>query len=245
MARIPKKYINTSFFHIMVQGISKECIFNYKKDVEKYLSILKKTKEEVKLGIISYCIMNNHAHLLIYTEDTNELIKYMHKSNLKYAKYYNNKYSRVGYVFRDRYKTQPIFSEKHLYTCIDYIHNNPVKAKICNNASEYIYSSYNNNIFNEQVNIPKNISTYIKLRKQYDKTDEEFTFMEYEKEKDNIYINVIKDFLLKNNTNINEIKKDKILLSKLVKKLKEECKVSYRMMEKEIGISRETLRKLT
>ena len=37
MPRIPKEYINTSFFHIMVQGINKEYVFNNNKDKEKYL----------------------------------------------------------------------------------------------------------------------------------------------------------------------------------------------------------------
>ena len=32
MARRPKEYMNTSFFHIMVQGINKEYIFNNSKD---------------------------------------------------------------------------------------------------------------------------------------------------------------------------------------------------------------------
>ena len=137
MPRIPKEYINTSFFHIMVQGINKEYVFNNNKDKEKYLKIMKDTKEEINdIQIVSYCVMDNHVHILIYIEDTNNLIKFMHKVNLKYAKYYNKKYDRVGYVFRDRYKTQPIFYEKHLYQCIDYIHQNPVKAHMCRKESE-------------------------------------------------------------------------------------------------------------
>ena len=34
------------------------------------------------------------------------------------------KYKRVGYVFRDRYKTEGIYSEEHLHSCIKYIYNN-------------------------------------------------------------------------------------------------------------------------
>ena len=54
----------------------------------------------------------------------------------------NKKRKRVGYVYRDRFKTQVINNEKHLYNCILYIHNNPVKANMCKKTSEYKFSSY-------------------------------------------------------------------------------------------------------
>ena len=66
----------------------------------------------------------------------------MHCLNTKYGLYYNKKYNRVGYVFRDRYKAEGIYSEKQLYHCIKYIFNNPVKAGICNKAEEYEFSNY-------------------------------------------------------------------------------------------------------
>ena len=56
---------------------------------------------------------------------------------------FNKKYKRVGYVFRDRYKAEGIYTENHLYSCIKYIHNNPVKANLCMLMKEYKYSSYN------------------------------------------------------------------------------------------------------
>lgn len=115
MSRIQKENIKTPFFHIMVQGNNKEYIFNSTEDVNKYLEIMKKTKEKIAIIILEYCVMNNHAHLLFHEEDTKKLTQYMHRVNLLFAKYYNKKYNRVGYVFRDRYKTQPIYSEKHLY----------------------------------------------------------------------------------------------------------------------------------
>lgn len=244
MSRIPKKYINTSFFHIMVQGINKEYIFNHEKDIEKYLKIAKQAKQEIELQIVSYCVMSNHIHLLIYVENIEELTKFMHKTNLIFAKYYNKKYNRVGYVFRDRYKTQPIFSEKHLYCCIDYIHNNPVKAHICTSPSKYKYSSYNYNLFETDSLVNNNIRKYIEDRKFKGQENDNFVFMEDDDNKEQICKKIIDEFLLRNNTEISNIRKDKSLLKVLLCDLRNEYKISYRMIEKELGIGRETLRKL-
>ena len=66
MARVCKKNINTSFFHIMVQGNNKEYIFNSVKDINQYMKIMKDTKEKIDIIILAYCIMNNHAHILFH-----------------------------------------------------------------------------------------------------------------------------------------------------------------------------------
>ena len=68
--------------------------------------------------------------------------KFMQKVNLLYAQMYNREEKRCGVLFRNRYQTEPIYDIKYLLNCIKYIHENPVKAKICNNAEEYLYSSY-------------------------------------------------------------------------------------------------------
>ena len=81
--------------------------------------------------------MDNHAHILIYSEKINELSNFMKKLNIAYATYYNEKEERTGYVFGSRYYTQVIENEIHLLACIKYIHENPVKAGIVNEPSEY------------------------------------------------------------------------------------------------------------
>lgn len=131
MPRISRKNFETLFFHVMVQGIKKEYIFNQKIAIKKYVELLNNERENFDLEILAYCVMNNHAHLLIYTKRIEEMSLYMHTINQKFAQFYNYiNQGRVGYVFRDRYKSEPIYNEQSLIRCIRYIHNNPVKANI-------------------------------------------------------------------------------------------------------------------
>ena len=73
----------------MVQGINKEYIFNQEIYIKKYLKFLKENQKQTNLKIIAYCIMTNHAHLLIKAENIQELSKFMQKVNSSYARYYN------------------------------------------------------------------------------------------------------------------------------------------------------------
>lgn len=145
--RIARNKLNTPFFHVIVQGINKEYIFYKKQYIDKYKNLLLENSKKYEINIISYCIMNNHAHILLYTEKIIELSKFMKSINTSYAKYYNKGESRVGFVFRNRYETEPIYEKKHLVNCMSYIHNNPVKAKMVKKIGAYKYSSYNDYIY--------------------------------------------------------------------------------------------------
>lgn len=146
MPRIARKYLEANFFHVIVQGIKKEYIFKNNTYIEKYIYLLKEKSSTYSTKIIAYCIMNNHAHILFYSKNIVELSSLMRSLNTSYALFYNRLENRVGYVFRNRFVSEPILNEIYLHNCISYIHNNPVKAKIVNSPSQYIYSSYNDYI---------------------------------------------------------------------------------------------------
>lgn len=244
MARTRKENMNTSFFHIMVQGNNKENIFNSLKDTEKYMRIMKDTKEKINMIILAYCMMRNHAHILFYEKDIENLTKYMHRVNLLYAKYYNKKYNRVGYVFRDRYKTQPIYSEKHLQACVRYIHNNPVKANICKKANQYKYSSCCNNIFYTDTELERNIKKNMNLLEPISNQEQNFILMEDDQNKEQIGNEIIKEIITKNDVTKEELIQDEKLINFTIKRLKIENNMSYRRMETILGIDRKKLREI-
>lgn len=223
MPRFPRSYIQTTFFHIITQGINKSYIFENPEDIKYYIKIMYKLEKELDIKLIAYCIMNNHAHILIKTDKIITLTKYMHRLNTIYAIYYNKKYSRVGYIFRDRYKSEGIYSEEHLYNCIKYIYDNPVKAGICKLASEYPYSNYKS--YNKNVN-----GNYI--------------FLDVDIDINKLCREIIENFIITNSLDKHELKKDTCKLKELVYILKKEYNISLRQISKELDINREKIRKL-
>ncbi|MBR3324514.1 MAG: transposase [Clostridia bacterium] len=224
MSRVPRMYLNTEYFHIITQGINKNYIFNESTDIKLYIKKMYELKNKYNIKIIAYCIMNNHAHILINSKTINNLSKYMHDLNTIYACYYNKKYKRIGYVFRDRYKAEGIYSEKHLYNCINYIYNNPVKAKICCKPEDYLYSNYKKI---KSVNI-----------------NNEYAFMDIDEDTSDTCNSIINKYLNENNCSIEELKKNKQKLYSLIVLLKKDYKISLRNIAMTLNINRETVRKL-
>lgn len=234
------------FIHVMVQGINKEKIFFKEREKLEYIKLLNKYKNDYNIGIIAYCMMDNHAHILIDTCDIENLTKYMHKVNTSYGIYFNKNRNRVGYVYRDRFKTQAINNIKHLYNCVLYIHNNPVKAKICKLAKEYKFSSYKKFLYKENENIMIKIfgdkNTYIESNNNPSIID--MNFLEDEDDNDKNIKNTINDYFIKNKTNYLELKVKDNLLEPIAKKLKKTYNLSNIKISKYLEVSKYKIDKI-
>ncbi len=233
--RISRKSLETSFFHIITQGINKEYIF-YKDDyINKYLNLMNKYKIEYDIFILAYCIMNNHMHMLIHTKNINNMSKFMHKINGVFSQYYNRKEKRTGVVFRNRFESEPIYDIKYLTNCIKYIHMNPVKAGLVAHPEEYEYSSYNQ--FDIQSNsILKELfgTNYIQI---IDNSDNDYLFKDVDVCKEDYFNDAIKRFEIINNDSIDNILKNRESLKKIIKYLNSNYNIKYIDIMRKFGIS--------
>lgn len=223
MISLPRNLYYDGFFHVMTQGLNKEYIFNKDYYKEKYIKLMKKYLKQYDIILLAYCIMDNHSHILIYAKEVKQLSMFMQNINSKFALYYNKDKGRVGYVFRGRYNSQHISDKDYLLNCLNYIHMNPVKAKMVNKPGDYEYSTYNdyinkvgivnntvlNKIFDEENNY---------LEKFLNIPNKEFEVMDIDREQKNFEI-ATEIFLKKNNITIDEIKEDRELLEKYCKEI--------------------------
>jgi len=251
MPRLARKYLETSFLHIIVQGINREYIFKKQEYIEKYLYLLTLNNSIKKFKILAYCIMNNHAHILVYTEDILEMAKIMQKINTSYARFYNNENRRVGYVFRDRYFTQPIINEMQLFNCISYIHYNPVKSNMTMEPGEYRYSTYKDYIKKQGIIDNEVLKLTYGLREDYlemfyvthgnvdnieDIKEIEIEYIGYE--------DIILEHKKRTGMKLLDIISDNILCKELVIDLKYKSGLSLRKIGEIIKLSKDTVSKM-
>ncbi|WP_312700293.1 transposase [Sedimentibacter sp.] len=161
---------NTGIYHIMLRGIDKRNIFLDNEDKLKFISNIKKAKEKANFNILGYCLMDNHVHLLLQeSEDIGTSIK---RITVAYAGWHNKKYDRIGHLLQNRYLSEPVTSEHYMLNVLRYIHQNPIKARIVDNLSDYRWSS-----FGEYYLFYNGQKTFIdgSLLEGYFKTFEEFS----------------------------------------------------------------------
>lgn len=249
--RISRKDLNTPFLHVMVQGINKEYIFKNRKYIETYLSLFRRYIKEYNVTMIAYCIMNNHAHFLTYAEIQEELSKLMHKVNLVYSQFYNKDNNRCGMVFRNRYKSEPIYNLSYLINCIQYIHLNPVKAKIVEKCEDYLYSSYNDYMRNGNITKSKiMIEIFGKDYNYKEIFDNKVKYMLNDIDEPNQkeikeYMDIaIDDFLDINMLKLEDVLSNKEVLCKIIKELRNTYHFKYTDIMKKFDIPNTRMQKL-
>lgn len=109
--------------------------------------------------ILSWCLMPNHFHFLIVARmDGCQLINEKHRPNVQqlsknigtllssYTKAINKAHNRRGKLFSHNTQAKclndEINSGDFLVNCFHYIHQNPLKAKLCENIEDWEFSSY-------------------------------------------------------------------------------------------------------
>ncbi|MCK5599974.1 transposase [bacterium] len=152
MPRSARLDIEGSYYHLICRGQRKNPLFFSSKDRQKYFEMFNEILEEHDLAVHVYCLMTNHVHLLVRRNKIH-LHNFMKRLNTRYAMYFNHKYNVAGHVFQNRYKSMIVLDESYLMHLVKYIHMNPVKAKICDEPSEYEYSSASYYESNKEENI--------------------------------------------------------------------------------------------
>ena len=140
MPRKPRALSSTGIYHIILRSVNQHIIFEEDSDYQKFLFILSDCKKKYDIDIFAYCLMDNHIHLLLRLPD-DKLSSFFQSLGTLFVRWYNNKYSRSGHLFQDRFYSSAVESERAFLATLIYIHNNPVKANMCRYASEYPWSS--------------------------------------------------------------------------------------------------------
>ena len=135
MARQKRLNLPGAIYHVITRGLNGADLFKENTDKEEFLRWLKLALDKTACQCYSWALMNNHIHLLIRTSETS-LSEFVRKALTGYAKYFNRRYQRKGYVYQNRYKSILCQEDAYLLELVRYIHLNPVRAGIVKTFAE-------------------------------------------------------------------------------------------------------------
>ncbi len=140
MPRAARKESPTNLYHVTMRGIGRQLIFEDDADRRSFLRKLREAVEGGRIDCLSWCLMDNHVHLLL-EGDLPVLSAAMQKLETGYASRFNVRHDRVGHLFQGRFGSKPVLDEGQLMATVRYIHLNPTKAYGIP-AKQYRWSSY-------------------------------------------------------------------------------------------------------
>lgn len=151
MGRIRRKDILYAgcYAHVISRSIRKLRLFNDAEDFNLFKDFLIRAKTKASFQIFHYCFMQTHFHLAVKMGDPNDFSLGIRDVKRSYAYKFHSKYKLSGPIWRERFKALLIENEEYLYACGRYIEENPVKAQIVKQNTDWKYSSSRHYELNE------------------------------------------------------------------------------------------------
>jgi putative transposase len=142
MGRKKRIYYENAVYHVSIRGNNKQAILGQDEDKLDFLRVLSRFKERFKFKLFGFVLMHNHAHLVIGTNSNITISRVIQSITLSYSQKFRHKYNYTGYVWQGRFRSNIIANDGYITACLNYIHNNPVRANMVDSLGQYKWSSY-------------------------------------------------------------------------------------------------------
>jgi putative transposase len=95
------------------------------------------------MRIVSYCLMPNRRHLVLWPEGEGDLAAFMQKLTITHERNWQEHRRRVGYghLYQGRFKSFPIEGDDHFYQATPYVERNALCANLVRRAQDWRWSS--------------------------------------------------------------------------------------------------------
>jgi putative transposase len=128
--------------HVVHRGNDRQACFHSDPDRSFYLFHLRRMLAHARCRLHAYCLMTNHVHLLLTSEDALGCASLMQRVAQLHTQYINKTYGRTGTLWEGRFRSCLVQAEDYLLACYRYVEANPVRAGLCAHPRDHAWSSY-------------------------------------------------------------------------------------------------------
>jgi putative transposase len=133
MARLPRSIFPDGMFHLVARGVDSCRIVRDDDDRRLWLALLAQAARRWAWHVYAFALMDTRYHVVAAAR-RDDLSDGMHHLNGRHAQLFNQRHTRTGHLFGDRFASFLIEGEDRLTTACRYVMENPVRAGL----TEYV-----------------------------------------------------------------------------------------------------------
>ena len=143
MPRRPRFSTGGYVFHALNRGVGRSTIFFHDSDYDAFERVLQEAQREIPMRILSYALMPNHWHLVLWPEGDEDLSAFMHWLTLTHTQRWHKAHESVGTgpIYQGRFKSFPVETDDHFFTVCRYVERNPLRANLVTRAESWRWTS--------------------------------------------------------------------------------------------------------
>jgi putative transposase len=145
MPRRTRTIVGGLIYHVLNRSNGRTTLFRKAADYDAFQRTLEEAFQRVPLRILSYCVMPNHWHFVVWPRRgaDGEVSDFFRWLTLTHTQRWhaNHGTSGTGHLYQGRFKSFPIEQDEHYYTVARYVERNPLRAGLVQRAEEWRYGS--------------------------------------------------------------------------------------------------------
>ena len=131
--------------HIFNRGINRQRVYYNESHYLWFIEKLKNFDRSTDCSVLSYVLMPNHFHIMVYIESEANVsvIKNKYSTTLSsYTQKLNYSIHRTGSLFQKKSKCKVMEDPSYALTGFLYLHQNPLRGGLVSKMDQWPYSSY-------------------------------------------------------------------------------------------------------
>ncbi|MGA3067146.1 MAG: transposase [Tepidisphaeraceae bacterium] len=117
-------------YHVLNRAVGRGCLFDDDSDYVAMEQVIERTHKQLPIRIVSYCLMPNHWHLVLWPRQDGELSEFMRLLTVTHTQRWHAHHHTAGTgpLYQGRFKSFPIQQDQHFLTVCRYVERNAVRA---------------------------------------------------------------------------------------------------------------------
>jgi len=130
-------------YHVLNRANGRQVMFETPQDYQLWEQVLLEAQIQVPMRILSYCVMPNHWHLILWPRRDGDLSRFMAWLTLTHTQRWHAQHRSVGsgHLYQGRFKSFPVQTDDHFLTVCRYVERNALRAKLVKHAESWQWSS--------------------------------------------------------------------------------------------------------
>ncbi len=143
MPRTERTDVGGYIYHVLNRANARLPIFETDEEYRLFESILEEAVEKYSMRLLSYSVMPNHWHLVLYPRADGELSKFMGWLTNTHTRRWHTRTGTIGqgHLYQGRYKSFLCQEDSHFLTLVRYVERNALKANLVKKAENWKWSS--------------------------------------------------------------------------------------------------------
>lgn len=142
MPRANRHFLPGQIWHITHRCHQQAFLLKFARDRRLYVRWLFEAKKRFGLCVLNYTVTSNHIHLLVRDTAPEVISKSIQLIAGRTGRDYNQRKSRKGAYWEDRYHATAVEADEHLRRCLVYIDLNMVRAGAVKHPAEWAHGGY-------------------------------------------------------------------------------------------------------